>query len=224
MSTTAKTAETQQNTEPISQEKQGFRRNWPAWAQQLPRLRFPPPSEVDDSKFQLIDPQKLQEVLRNADPEAVKRIQNDIVFLDHELLRLFRNLDYQAKFEQNRYRVYQLTYMLLAAAATLVGSFLALALNSNPIWVPWLAFIETLIALATAYMATVSGREPPMPRWMSNRRKAEHLRREYFRYLMRLPPYDKLDGYKLKQTLSVRAADINRGFFPEMLGADKDAF
>ena len=42
------------------------------------------------------------------------------------------------------------------------------------------------------------------------------LRREYFRYLMRLEPYDGVeDRFDRETLLAKRAADINRGFFPE---------
>jgi hypothetical protein len=133
-------------------------------------------------------------------------------YLDKELLRLFRERDYEAKQQQNRYRVYQLGYIGLAAAATLIGSLVAVAPRDM---VPILAFLETLIALLTTYLATISGREQPLPLYLSNRRRAEHLRREYFRFLMDMPPYDTLDGYDRHRTLSMRAADINRGFFPE---------
>jgi len=48
-----------------------------------------------------------------------------------------------------------------------------------------------------------------------NRRASEQLRREFFRYLAHLPPYDRLDGYRRKLTLSQRSADINRGVYPQ---------
>jgi len=91
----------------------------------------------------------------------------------------------------------------------------ALSIDSNPGLVPFFAFLETVIAAFVAYLATVSGREPPMPQWLTNRRASEQLRREFFRYLTHLPPYDKLDGYRRKLTLSQRAADINRGVYPQ---------
>ncbi|MBC8098892.1 MAG: DUF4231 domain-containing protein, partial [Armatimonadetes bacterium] len=188
---------------PITQERPEFRRGLPEWMKQLPRTRFPD----QDKSFQLIDPEQLATILGDSDPESINRIKDDMKFLDKELLRLFRDRDYDAKFQQNRYRTYQIGYMLLAAIATLIGSFLALAQSSNPQLVPWLGFTETLVALATTYLATISGREPALPKWLENRRKAEHLRREYYRYLMDLTPYDGLVGYDRRRMLSLRSAN-----------------
>ena len=50
---------------------------------------------------------------------------------------------------------------------------------------------------------------------MSNRRRAEQLRREYFRFLTRMPPYDEVTGYRRRMLLSKRVADINRGMHPD---------
>lgn len=195
---------------PVTQEKRHFRDGWPIWLRQMPRLKFNPPND----KFELIDPGKLEAFLKTVDTEAAQRIRADIQHLDYELLRLFRRRDYEAKLHQNRYRLYQLAYIALAAFATLIGALLALSLNARPELVPWLAFAETVVALMTAYLATISGREPPLPLWMSNRRRAEYLRREYFRYLMNLAPYDEVHGYEREMLLSRRAADINRGSRP----------
>lgn len=199
----------------VSQGTASFRQNMPEWIKQLPRLNFP----KQDPNFQLIDMKQLDEYLKGVSPAAYERLKEDMQFLDKELLRLFRDRDYEAKLQQNRYRVYQIGYMLLAAAATLVGSLFAVAQTSAREAVPILGFLETLIALLTTYLATIAGREQPLPLWLSNRRKAESLRREYFRFLMDLPPYDTLEGYERRRMLSMRAADINRGFFPEIVAS-----
>lgn len=210
----AQSTTTKNQEEPISQEKKGFRDGWPAWMKQLPRWSFPSPAE----KFQLIPPDKLQELLNNADPEARQRIMDDIQFLDHELLRLFKDRDHNASLQQNRYRMLQLGYMVLAALAALIGSFQALTLIDNPNATAIFAFVETIVAAFVAFLATISGREPPMSLWLLNRRRAEYLRREYFRYLVNLPPYNEVSGYERRMLLSERAANINRGFFPDKIG------
>jgi hypothetical protein len=198
---------------PITQGNAKSRSNWFMWAKELPGLKDPQPATDD---FQLIDPAALHEVMKEADPAARQRIQNDIKFMEHELLRLFKEVDTQAKQNQNRYRLFQLGYIVLAGGATLFGSLQALSLNTHRDWMPWLAFAETVIALLATYLATISGREPPLPRWLDNRRKAESMRREYFRYLLNLPPYDTVaEGPVRRRLLSQRAADINRGIFPE---------
>jgi hypothetical protein len=198
---------------PVSQEKVGYRKNWPIWAQQFPSPNFPP----QDKTFQLIKPNEMEAYLKEkgANEEAIKRLKEDIDFIEHELVRLFRDRDYSAKRDQNRYRSYQMTFMALATLATLVGSFQALALNTVPDWLPIFAFLETVVALATTYIATISSRESPLPQWLMNRRRAEYLRREFFRFLMDLPPYNDVSGYARKQKLSVRAANINRGVYPD---------
>lgn len=204
---------TPKKQEPTTQERPNFRSRWPVWMQQLPRVGFPTSPNLS---YQLIDLAELQKLIEreNPDPEAVKRLQADIEFLDHELLRLFRERDYDAKYSQNQYRLYQILFMSLAASATLVGALQALLLSSNQDAVPMFSLIETVIALFTTYLATISGREAPLPVWLSNRQKAESLRREYFRYLLNLPPYDVVSGYERRQLLSSRAANFNRGMFP----------
>jgi hypothetical protein len=199
--------------EPRTQEKRDWRNRWPTFAKQLPRFKFPdqPPN------FQLIDPARLDTILTKADPAAKQSILEDMKFLDNELLRFFRDRDYEAAKRQNQYRLLQLGFIALAALATLIGAFQALSLNNRPDLVPFFAFLETVVALIATFLATISGREPPLPLWLNNRRRAESLRREYFRYLMNLPPYEDLSGYHKRLTLSQRAADINRGVFPDDL-------
>ncbi len=198
-----------------TQGKAGFRKNLPEWIRQLPRLNF---DAAPNSGFELINRAKLREALKNEDPDSLRKIEEDLDFLDHELMRLFRDRDFEASKQQNRYRLYQLGFMGLATLATLFGSLLAVALDKSPNLVPLLAFGETVVALFTTYLATISGREAPLPLWLSNRRRAEHMRREYFRYLMDLPPYDSVSGYSRRYLLSKRAADINRGVYPDSGG------
>ncbi|MCA9913699.1 MAG: DUF4231 domain-containing protein [Anaerolineae bacterium] len=208
-STTTKTQE-----EPRSQQKKGFRDGWPAWMKQLPVWNFPPPAE----EFELIPSAEIEKLLSTSEPEVRQRILEDLNYLDHELLRLFKERDHNASLQQNRYRMLQLGYMVLAALAALVGSFQALTLIDNPNWTAVFAFIETVVAAFVTFLATISGREPPMNLWLTNRRRAEYLRREYFRYLVNLPPYNEVTGYERRMLLSERAANINRGFFPDKTG------
>lgn len=194
----------QSSEQPITQERRRGREHWPVWMRQFPYWEIKKPEN-----FELIDPEKLERLLAHENPEAVARIKDDIAFMDHELLRLFRERDYEAKFNQNKYRLFQIGYMLLAALATLFGSLLALSMDSARGLVPWFALAETIVALLTTYLATISGRESPLQKWLVNRHKAEILRREYFRYLMNLKPYDGLNSLERRRTLSRRAAQIN---------------
>jgi hypothetical protein len=183
-----------------------------AWIQELPTLNFP---AEPDPNFQLIDKVKLEAALQSADADARQKVVEDLMFLEQEILRLFRERDHEAKNQQNRYRVYQLAYIFLAALAGMIGSIQAIALSHSPNALPFWAFLETVVALIVTYLATISGREPPLPIWLTNRRRAEQLRREYFRYLMNMPPYDELEGYHRQTELSKRVANINRGVYPE---------
>lgn len=196
--------------QPITQAKPGFRDWAPNWLKQMPQLR--PPEARED--FQLVDKAQLEQLYDSTDiPDAVKnRIYEDMAHMDYELLRLFRERDHKAKYHQNRYRLFQIGYMILAALATLFGSLLALSLNTSTLLVAIFSFGETLVALGTAFLATLSGREPSLPTWLENRRRAEALRREYFRFLANLPPYSEVkQSYERKMLLSRRAADLNRG-------------
>lgn len=193
------------NTEqPITQETRNTRANWPIWMKQLPYWEI-----KKDDNFTLIPPEQLAEITAGEEPEAIRRIQDDIKFLEEELLRLFKERDYEAKVMQNQYRLYQICYMVLAALATLFGSLLAISIDSAKGLVPWLAFAETIVALFTTYLATISGREAPLQKWLINRHKAEILRREYFRYILNLEPYEGLNSLERRRLLSRRAAEIN---------------
>ncbi|MCC7450014.1 MAG: DUF4231 domain-containing protein [Anaerolineae bacterium] len=187
------------------------RTRWPMWAKQLPYARMP----AVQQDFQLIDPDELDTVLQGVDPAEIQRIKEDIRFLDRELLRLFRQQDREAAVQQNRYRQYQIGYIFLSALATLIGSLQALTLAGRREWMPWFAFGETVVALLATFLATISGREPPLPLYLNSRRRAESLRREYFRFLMNLEPYDSVTGARRRMLLSSRAANINRGVIPD---------
>ena len=189
-----------------------LRRRMAAWIQELPTVSFP---SEPDPKFELVDPVKLQTALQKADADARKRVEEDMAFLETEIMRLFRERDHEAKMQQNRYRLYQIGYIFLAALAGMIGSIQAIALSHSPNALPFWAFLETVVALIVTYLATISGREPPLPLWLTNRRRSEQLRREYFRYLMNMPPYDELEGYQRQTELSKRVANINRGVYPE---------
>jgi heme exporter protein D len=194
-----------------------WRNKLPAWMRELPFFTRVAPEP--DPTHQLIKREELTTLLTAhgiaPTSKAAERLDKDIAFLEHELLRLYRNRDHNAKLQQKRYRSNQIGYTILAMAAAISGSFQALALAAAPSWMPWIAFAETVIALLAVFLATISGREAPLPSWLSDRRRAEHMRREYFHFLLNLPPYSGLDDINRRLTLSRRAADINRGVYPD---------
>lgn len=197
--------------EPITQDRSPARSWVPLWLRQFPVFRFQP----FEPTFQLLNAAQLDKILAKSDPAARAKVKRDVEYLEHEVLRLFRERDYEASFHQNRYRLFQLAYMVLALAATIVGSMLALSLESAPHLTPILGAIEAIIAGFTTFFATLSTDEPPQQLWLQNRLRAEFLRREYFRYLMNLAPYSDLSEFDREQELAYRAANINRGVFPE---------
>ncbi|MBE2269122.1 MAG: DUF4231 domain-containing protein [Anaerolinea sp.] len=170
-----------------------------------------------DTEFKLITHEDIDNLVntKGIDPEVAKTIKQDLDFLEKELMRLFRERDYLAKLHQNRYRLYQILYILLAALAGAFGGWQALSIERNPGVVPFLATAETVVALIVAFLATVGGREPAMPLYLNNRRAAEELRREFFRYITHLPPYDDDNVVRRKLSLSQRAADISRNVYPQ---------
>ncbi len=189
-----------------------WRQRLPEWVKQLPRLRDTPKA---NQSFQLLNTVEKDAILAQMDAAAKKRIAEDIEHLESELLVYFRQHDADAAYQQNRYRMYQIGYIGLATLATIVGSIQALFLTSDVNIVRIAAFIEVMISLFAVYLANLGAQEPPLPAWMDNRRRAEALRREYFRYLVNLPPYDALTGFERRGQLSRRAALLNRGSNPD---------
>jgi hypothetical protein len=201
-----------QSTLPLSQSK-SRRQNWPAWAKQLPYFRLPPARQ----DFSLVDRVQLRRILEGTDPQVIADIEKDLDVLERDLMHFFIKRDTEASAQQNRYRLYQIGYIFLAMLATIIGSLMVLALNQNPPrWVPVLGFGETLVALLATFLSNISTRgESPFTGWLDSRRRAESLRREFFRYLMVLPPYDAVEGYKRRMLLAERAALVNQGKFPD---------
>jgi hypothetical protein len=201
---------------PITQGRADFRKRLPVWVQDLPQFATFYPAEPDP-EYQLLSRQEIEALIKDAPEPVRKEILEDLDFMDYEVLRLFRQRDHQAKYNQNRYRRRQIFFLALAVSATLIGSIQVIALSSNPSIMPLFAFLETLVALVTAFLAAIGGRESPQELWLTHRRRAEQMRREYFRYLTRMPPYDEVTGYQRRMLLSQRAADINRGMYPQEL-------
>ena len=190
------------------------RRGWQLeFLRQMPHVRF---SSTREANFQLLPPEKIREVLHDMPSDIVEKIIADMQAIEHDHLRLFRERDYEAAEEQNRYRLYQLGYMLLATLATFFGSLQAVLFGTDPKYVALFAFAQTVIAGLSTFLSFISTREPPFQRWMENRRRAEFLRREYFRYLVSQPPYNDrtLRGFQRERLLAKRAAEANNGVYP----------
>lgn len=190
------------------------------WFRQFPKLQFP--SEPDNS-FVLIDDDDLKSLLKDhqiaEDTPAAQRVRQDMDILNEELMPLFRERDHIAKREQNRYRLYQLSFLMLATAATAVGSFQVWALQTENAkqWILSLGLLETFIALLTTFIATLMGNRQPLSEWLENRRLAEQLRREYYRFLTDSEPYDALKSAHRQTRLARRSAAINNRKDPDSI-------
>ncbi len=209
------------NDEPVQQyaEEQNERFAWlkryqPIWMTQLPKRNLP---RTPDPNFQLISDKRLDHIQRihQLDVATIDRIKADREFMETELMRYFRELDTEAKVKQNSYRLYQIRILMLASAATLVGSLQAISVD-NQAALQIFGMGEALIALFTVFIIQTRGTDATLPGWLSARKKAEQLRREYFRFMLRLPPYDiSMQQYDLKLKLSSRAAEIYNDQNPE---------
>ncbi|GEM_PF-1577180 len=185
------------------------------WIGQLPL------ADVKDQKkrFPIVEKEKEEKIIKAFEEKyksspaqaklAIERLRRDIGFLEENIGDIFRQRDYEAKYYQTAYRRYQIAYMLLAALAGIFGSLLGLSFNQNNYAVALFGFCETVVALITTYLATISGRESPLQEWLTNRQKAEGLRREYQRYLVNLEPYDTQSPIIRQRLLKMRAAAIN---------------
>lgn len=198
--------------QPTTQGKSPSRKR-ASWVRDMPQFGTFKPDKPDAS-YKLINPDALKTVLEGHSERVVKRIQGDMDYAEHEVLRLFRARDYDAARNQNRYRKTQIFYILLAGLATTFGALQAYTLAGNPRLSPWFGLVETVVALSTVFIAAINARRPPLRAWMSNRRIAEQLRREYFRFITNLPPYTDLNADDRRAELSKRAANINLGIEP----------
>jgi hypothetical protein len=169
------------------------------------------------SKFSMLDEARLENLLSQYSPEIQAQIREDIEVLKTNLLDFFREHDTEAKIQQNRHRKHQMIYVGLAFVATVIGGGQAIATGRSETALIILATLETFVALGATYVANLTGSESPMQKWIQSRRIAEFLRQEYFRYILRLDPYDHItDEGRLKLHLAQRAAQINKGNHPDI--------
>lgn len=206
---------------PSSQSNKVQKKVWSQWINQLPKMRF---QEKPNNKYELMPISFEGDNIIAKDgfsikstEDARKKIEQDMETLNTELMPLFRVRDHAAKRDQNRYRRYQLSFIFLATCATGVGSFQVWALQNAEGWILILGLIETVIALLTTFIATLMGTRQPLADWLENRRLSEQLRREYFRYVMDIEPYDKLERPAREKRLAQRAAAINNRTDPDSI-------
>lgn len=180
------------------------------WLRQFPKIRFPTEPDRDFELVKRADLKVMMDKLQVPETSrAAQRLYEDHDHLKRELMPLFHERDHTAKHAQNRYRLYQLSFIGLAVLATLIGSMQVWMLNNAPDGIAFVGAAETIVALFTTFVANLMTNERPFSAWMINRQIGENLRREYFRYLTDAKPYTKLTGAKRRQLLALRAALIN---------------
>jgi hypothetical protein len=208
--------EESENT-PIAMGDSPRRERLPDWMKDLPQRKLP---AEPDPNFHLISEARLLQAINLTDDKEdqerlCRRLTGDVAVLETRLMPLFRQHDHEAKQYQNRYRQYQIYYIILAALATTLGGFQALFATGQEALAAIIAFAETVIALIAVSLVMISGREETLKLWLEHRRCAEQLRREYFRFLMNLAPYDVLEYPDNQLMMAERAAAINQGSYPE---------
>lgn len=206
----------EQLPEPVTQEPEkslSRRLKRPAMFQEFPSWRL-----TSRQEFSFIDKAELETILKDAPDDVKEEILADMHVLEIELLnRFFKERDFEATRHQNRYRRYLVIYITLAFVATILGSAQAYAIAAWPEALTTIALMETVVALVATMVATISTSEPPFTEWIENRRIAEFLRQEYFRYLLRIDPYDRFTVKARRDMfLARRAAEINSGKYPEV--------
>ncbi|MBK8024700.1 MAG: DUF4231 domain-containing protein [Chloroflexi bacterium] len=194
--------------EPVMQRVTYPGRRGPEWLRSLPYFRF---ASEPSPNFQLIDPQALARVLRDVRPDIADAIRKELAFMEPEILRLFRERDFFAKQKLNRYILFELVVVLLVIGLVVVGSLRLWTTLTGGALSALLGVVAVIIALIAIFVSTVRGREAAYPQYMMHRSRAEFLRREYFRYLLNLPPYTMDRGIEKMQTLALLAANLNRG-------------
>lgn len=201
-----KTEDASASQPPISQGTAEYTDRTPQWVKLLP---FLDESSIKiDQSFKLVDVRGLSDITGYHTHPAREVIEKDVKFLDEVVLQRFRQFDAEAKLYQNKYRRYQITYMLLAALATLLGSILALAFDKNSTVVYLAGFGETAIALITTYFATTVDTKDLLEKYLLKRQRAEALRREYFRYIANLVPYNTSSDAERQRILRSRVSSI----------------
>jgi hypothetical protein len=208
--------------EPVSQEPERSRTRRlkrPAVLQEFPSWNVTPRED-----FGFIDRDELEKILSDAPDDVKEEILADMHVLEIELLnRFFKERDFEATRHQNRYRRFQIIYITLAFIATILGSAQAYAIAADWDALTIIALLETVVALVATMVATISTSEPPFTQWIENRRIAEFLRQEYFRYLLRIDPYDRFTVKARRDMfLARRAAEINSGKYPEVRVESED--
>ena len=157
-------------------------------------------------------------------PSRLKHVEEDLQFLadqpvlpgaDASVIDKINQYDIQAMYQQNLYYAYHWILIFGALATTVFGVISALS-ASDPggsllgIRVSQISGAATAITgLFTAFYTYRNNRRRPQYYWYSSRRKAEALRRQYYLFLARIPPYSG-DAYTRRIKLRDAVLQIDK--------------
>jgi len=149
-------------------------------------------------------------MLAKAGVPAGSVVYEDVKVLNRVLVRPFIDEDFNAGFWQNQYFLFQWLFALFAlfatifavlATATAVASATAASLTTtlpanalpgifNYKLAGFFGTLTTIMAVIVTILVSAYNRDRPQRTWYEKRRNAESLRKQYYLYLMHMPPYD----------------------------------
>ncbi|MEO0561513.1 MAG: DUF4231 domain-containing protein [Chloroflexota bacterium] len=141
-------------------------------------------------------------------------INQDLDDLEDYLLPSFWEYNQRARFYQRSYYYYQWVFIIGAFMTTVFGAMTTyftvdgesgvMLFGQSYYWVTlpiigqqnftmaaMLSLATTIVSAITSYFTLLSNQGEPRKRWANYRRLAEELRMLYFKFVSRLPPYDK---------------------------------
>ncbi len=141
------------------------------------------------------------------------KIMQDLDDLEEYLLPAFWEYTQRARYYQRNYYFYQWIFIIGAFLTTAFGAlttyfnagdgtsvtFLGTAYTNISIFGRptnygmdnFFSLLTTIVSAITSYFTLLSNQGEPRQRWANYRRLAEELRMLYFKFVSRLPPYDK---------------------------------
>ncbi len=182
--------------------------------------RFTPPPK--NPNFALVTPPYLDTVLSGLHDDAARLLRAEVAIADQVLLRPFSDSDYDAVRIHIRYRLIQLSsaaLIIVMIALCGVGLWLAFSARSTPLTLALVGVVG--LCLLVIYISG-GGRANLYNRYMNQRRSAEWLRREYFRFLARLAPYNGTEGDRHRR-VNERAAHQDAAQ-PDESAAERQAY
>jgi len=140
-------------------------------------------------------------------------IRQDLSDLEEYLLPTFWEYNQKARYYQKSYYFYQWIFIIGAFLTTAFGTLTTyftveqgsavtlfgvrydtvnlLGISTSYTMVSMFSLMTTIVSAITSYFTLLSNQGEPRKRWANYRRLTEELRMLYFKFISRLPPYDK---------------------------------